>query len=261
MQIHEVTQPGMFKTMWQDFKGAVKDPIDKARAVMNTPGAMTTARGYGAALDSVEQARAQQYLGQQTQQRAKQFAQAWKQHQKSSGMATSTEKPPPGGMSSGMAASKTGQTLQSLYGPPKGGIGTMPSDDLKEVVDTAANEFVEWADSQLQQPVRGTNQSINMDQVRKDPAVKAQLDKFLQQIQQNSNNTQAVEQYFVTAMTAMQRMATEIRKTQGVTAGRPMTTGDNPLSRIISDEQFNEIKALAKNSKAAAAIKAALGIR
>ena len=253
----------MFKTMWQDFKGAVKEPIDKARAVMNTPGALTTARGYGAALDSVEKQKAQQYLGQQTDQRAEQLAKAWQQHYKtkSSGMGASTEKPPPGGMSSAMAASKTGQTLQSLYGPPKGGIGGQTQNTLKEVVGTSAAEFVEWSDGQLEQTVRGTKQSINMDMIRKDPAVKAQLDKFLQQIQQNPNNTQAVKQYFVTAMTAMQREAAEIRKTQGVTTGRPMTTGDNPLNRIISDRQFEEIKALVQSPKAAADLKKALGIR
>lgn len=92
MQIHEVTQinDSILSTMAQDFKGAVSGAIDKVGAVMDTPGGMTTARGYGAALDKAERAQAnatlQQYQQQQTQalaqqtiQKAQQLAQQWGQ--------------------------------------------------------------------------------------------------------------------------------------------------------------------------------------
>jgi hypothetical protein len=94
MQIHEVTLPlteGILQTIGQDIKGAVGGALDKGSAVLSTPGALTTARGYGAALDQAEQAQAAkyqqqyqqqkaQYLAQQTQQKAKQLAQQWAQY-------------------------------------------------------------------------------------------------------------------------------------------------------------------------------------
>ena len=94
MQIHEVTLPlteGILQTIGQDIKGVVGGALDKGSAVLSTPGALTTARGYGAALDQSEQAQAAkyqqqyqqqkaQYLAQQTQQKAKQLAQQWAQY-------------------------------------------------------------------------------------------------------------------------------------------------------------------------------------
>jgi hypothetical protein len=86
MQIHEITlvQEGI----GSDIKNAVVAPFQKAAAVMSTPGAMTSARGYGGAMDKYYQgqvtknqvgidAQIASRLAQQTQQRAKQLAQQW----------------------------------------------------------------------------------------------------------------------------------------------------------------------------------------
>jgi len=56
MQIHEITlvQEGLgdiAKTIGSDIKSAVTAPFQKAKAVLNTPGAMTSARGYSGAMD------------------------------------------------------------------------------------------------------------------------------------------------------------------------------------------------------------------
>jgi hypothetical protein len=95
MQIHEITliQEGLgdiAKTIGSDIKSAVTAPFQKAKAVLDTPGAMTSARGYGDAMDKyyqgqvaknqvgIDQQQSAQ-LAQQTQNRAKQLAQQWLQ--------------------------------------------------------------------------------------------------------------------------------------------------------------------------------------
>ena len=60
MQIYEITliQEGLgtiAKTIGSDIKRAVTEPINKAKAVLNTPGALTSARGYQAAKDTYYQ--------------------------------------------------------------------------------------------------------------------------------------------------------------------------------------------------------------
>ena len=52
MQIHEITlvQEGI----GSDIKNAVVSPFQKAAAVVNTPGAMTSARGYGDAMNTTK---------------------------------------------------------------------------------------------------------------------------------------------------------------------------------------------------------------
>jgi hypothetical protein len=88
MQIHEITlvQEGI----GSDIKNAVVAPFQKAAAVMNTPGAMTSARGYGDAMNNYYKgqvdknqvgidAQIASRIAQQTQQRAKQLAQQWLQ--------------------------------------------------------------------------------------------------------------------------------------------------------------------------------------
>jgi len=51
-----------------------------------------------------------------------------------------------------------------------------------------------------------------LDAVKKDPAVKAELDKVLPQIKKDPNNLAAVEQYFLQAMKGMQRMADAVKQ-------------------------------------------------
>ena len=94
MQIHEVTQPGILRTIGQDIKGAVAQPFQKAAAVMSTPGAMTDPHAYRdamnkyragqvAALEPQVQQKLSAQIAQQTQQRAKELAQQWAQYLKS----------------------------------------------------------------------------------------------------------------------------------------------------------------------------------
>lgn len=91
MQIHEVTQPGILRTIGQDIKGAVAQPFQKVAAVMSTPGAMTDPHAYRdamnkyragqvAALEPQVQQKLSAQIAQQTQQRAKELAQQWVQY-------------------------------------------------------------------------------------------------------------------------------------------------------------------------------------
>jgi hypothetical protein len=275
MQIHEVTQlttEGILKTIGQDIKGAVGGAIDKAGAVLSTPGALTTARGYGAAIDQAERAQAdkymqqyQQQLAQQTQQHAKKLRQGWANHMKASGIdpAATTARAEPGQMPADVAASAQGQKMQQAYGPPRGGIQGMQSDDLKEqtAANTVRDEFVRWADSQLTGQITGTRNQVGMDDVRQDPTEKAKLDTILGRIAQQPDDAAAVEEYFTTAMQAMQRISAEKRASLGIPRGATAADGDEILPRYIPPTQLEELKQLAKNPQVAAKIKSELGIR
>ena len=83
----------VFKTMAQDFKGAVAEPFQKLQAIGSTPGAWTNPGIAARALDQRERAAAMQDISQrqqqkqarivqQTQQRAKDLAQQWVQQVK-----------------------------------------------------------------------------------------------------------------------------------------------------------------------------------
>jgi hypothetical protein len=73
-------------------------------------------------------------------------------------------------------------------------------------------DFEQWADQQLTTQITGTGQKIDLDTVKKDPAVKAELDKVLPQIKQDPTSTAAVEQYFLIAMNGMQQMANAVKQ-------------------------------------------------
>lgn len=88
MQIHEVTQPGILRTIGQDLKGAVTAPFQKAAAVLDTPDAMTNPRAYSDAMNKYRAGQVSQLepqvqqqlsaqVAQKTQQRAKELAQSW----------------------------------------------------------------------------------------------------------------------------------------------------------------------------------------
>lgn len=361
MQIHEVTKPGILQTIGQDIKSAVTDPIKKAGAVLNTPGAMTTARGYGQAIDSVEQQKAQQNLAtyqqqkaqqiaQQTAQHAQQLAQQWLQVLKSkkpsprlksaptpipptgkyatkptpSGQVYGSNypvryRPPPAqpgqlpapvaeqdepmrgnvpGKPSAAEYEKLQQRIAAAGGtattppppeppkpepvqatpaeppktgfaavagptPPPGGkvpyrVTTKPKNIL---TGSRAKEFQTWANSQLASRIPGTNQTLTLDTVRKDPKTRQLLNDLMIKIITNPQDPKPVERYFTTAMQAMQKISADIKKDMPGTVAAPMASGDNPLSRVISDRQFQDIKNMAQNPMAARAIKQALGIR
>jgi hypothetical protein len=234
---------------------------------------MTSARGYGAAIDQVERGQAdkymqqyQQQLAQQTQQHAKKLRQGWTNHMKASGIDPAAEPTPraePGQMPADVAASAQGQKMQQAYGQPRGGIQGMPSDDLKEqtAANTVRDEFVRWADSQLTGQITGTRNQVGMADVRQDPAEKAKLDAILGRIAQQPDDAAAVEEYFTTAMQAMQRISAEKRASLGISRGATAATGDEILPRYIPPTQLEELKQLAKNPQVAAKIKQELGIR
>jgi hypothetical protein len=274
MQIHEVTQlttEGILKTIGQDIKGAVGGALDKASAVLSTPGALTTARGYGAAIDQAERAQAdkymqqyQQQLAQQTRQHAKKLSQGWVNHMKSSGIdpAATTARAEPGQMPADVAASAQGQKMLKALGPPRGGIQGMQSDDLKEQTapDTVIDQFRKWSDGQLTGRITGTRDQVSMNDVRQDPAEKAKLDAILGRIAQKPDDAAAVEEYFTTAMQAMQQISAEKRASLGVSRGATADAGEEILPRYIPPTQLEELKQLAKNPGVAVKIKKELGI-
>jgi len=100
-----------------------------------------------------------------------------------------------------------------------------------------------------------------MNNVRQDPAEKAKLDSILSRIAQKPDDAAAVEEYFTTAMQAMQRISAEKRASLGVSGGTTAATGDEILPRYIPPTQLEQLKQLAKNPQVAAKIKTELGIR
>jgi hypothetical protein len=121
-------------------------------------------------------------------------------------------------------------------------------------------DFEKWADQLLTTKVSGTGQHIDLDAVKRNPAIKAELDKVLPQIKQDPGNIAAVEMYFLTAMKGMQLMATQARQNAGVKSNAPAVS-TNPLSKIINDQQLTAIKNLVQNPQMASTIKQALGIK
>jgi hypothetical protein len=121
----------------------------------------------------------------------------------------------PGQMSSTVAASKTGQNMQKVFGQPKGGIQGMQS-DLNEAatVGPAADQyrtaFVNWADGQLATRVPETGATITMAEVRKTPGLSTKLSTALDQVVQTqgtAQQAQAVEEYIKLAVAGVQALA------------------------------------------------------
>jgi hypothetical protein len=183
------------------------------------------------------------------------------------------QRPAPGQMPASVAASSQGQRMMQAYGMPKGGIQgikeapqeyttpsgvIVPGGTATDPKSLGMVDFEQWADQQLTTQVSGTKQPIDLDAVKRDPAVKAELDKVLPQIKKDPTNLAAVEMYFLTAMQGMQRLAAQARQNAGVGSKAPST---NPLGKIINDQQLTAIKNLAQNPQTASALKQALGIK
>ena len=158
---------------------------------------------------------------------------------------------------------------------PKTGFGALPGTNLPAPgkVDPAvtanpktvmtgnrANEFKAWVDKQLTSQVSGTNQTIGMAQVRQDPETLKQLNALLPTIIMK-NDPAAIEQYLTIAMTAMQKLSTEIRQSQKSTNRTGVNTV-SPLSMLISPENQEKIRTMVQQDPVkAAAIKQALGFK
>jgi len=136
-------------------------------------------------------------------------------------------RPAPGQMPASVAASRQGKLMLQAYGKPKGGIQdideapqeyttrsgiVIPGGTTTDPKSSGMVDFEQWADQQLTTQISGTRQQIGLDAVKKDPAVKAELDKVLPQIKKDPNNLAAVEMYFLTAMKGMQRMADAVKQ-------------------------------------------------
>jgi hypothetical protein len=143
-------------------------------------------------------------------------------------------RPAPGQMPASVAASRQGQLMLQAYGKPKGGIQdideapqeyttpggiVVPGGAKTDPKSSSMVDFEQWADRLLTTQVSGTGQHIDLDAVKKDPAVKAELDKVLPQIKKDPTNIAAVEVYFLTAMRGMQRMADQARQSVGQAPG------------------------------------------
>jgi len=185
------------------------------------------------------------------------------------------QRPAPGQMPASVAASAQGQKMMQAYGTPRAGIQgikeapeeyttpggvIVPGGTATDPKSLGVVDFEQWADKLLTTQVSGTGQHIDLDAVKKIPAVKAGLDKVLPQIKKDPGNIAAVEMYFLTAMQGMQAMAAQARQSAGVNPNVTKTT-TNPLSKIINDQQLTALKNLVQNPQMAATIKQALGIK
>jgi len=120
-----------------------------------------------------------------------------------------------GQMSSAVAASKTGQNMQKMFGQPKGGIQGMQSDlneaaTMGPAADQYRTAFVNWSDGQLATRVPETGATITMAEVRKTPGLSTKLSSALDQVVQTqgtAQQTQAVEEYIKLAVAGVQALA------------------------------------------------------
>ena len=296
MQIHEITQQqlreglGNFAksagqqlgkaynafantTVGGDIVNAVASPFQKAKAALTTPGGLTSASGYASAMDNYYRGQnatqgpqvsqiVSNRVAQQTQNRAKQLTNQWLQQVKSTVAPTTpspanTPKAAPGQMPAGVAASKTGKNMQKMFGQPKGGIQDLDS-DLEEAVAGPAQQFQQWADSQLATQISGTNKTITMSQVRQDKTAKQKLDATLAAIAKNPSDPTAVETYFMTAMTAMQALSKKMKQSTSF-AGSTATGGS--ISTLISPQSIATIKKMAEDPLTNNEIKKELGLK
>lgn len=123
--------------------------------------------------------------------------------------------------------------------------------------------FIAWSDAQLRDTIPGTRTEINMDSIKKDSTlyqpVKAALDRVLK----DPSNTAVVQDYFETAMSAMQQLSSQIKRSSSAysNAGAAGAGGSELLSRFMSSSQLQDLQRVAKDPTAATQIKKELGIR
>jgi hypothetical protein len=200
---------------------------------------------------------------------AKNIASAWiKQNQAPTKPSTTpATKAEPGQMSSAVAAGRTGQNMQKMWGQPKGGIQGMQS-DLEEAQDeyttpsgivvpagtktdvspgstippvsaTTVNQnknaFVNWSDKQLATRVPETGETVTMDVVRQEfPDLDSELNSALTDIAQTQGTpTQAlaIEKYIKLATAGVQARAQQLKNNiSAQSAQQGITTTNTALS-------------------------------
>lgn len=123
-------------------------------------------------------------------------------------------------------------------------------------------EFVSWADAQLATVISGTKQPINMDMVRKNTALATPVKTALDRVLKNPADTNAVEEYFETAMQAMQQLSAQIKQSSRVgRVGAGIGGNKGLLNQIMSDRQLEDLKGMIQNPSMQQKIKSELGIR
>jgi hypothetical protein len=185
-------------------------------------------------------------------------------------------RPAPGQMPASVAASKQGKLMLRAYGKPRGGIqdideapreyttpdgivvpgGVKTDQQADEIID---DKFLDWSDQQLASVIPGTRQEINMDMVRKDPELSQSVKAAQDKVSKDPSNIQAVEDYFETAMQAMQQLSARLKQ-----SARPARGGDQApglLGRILDQRQLDKLKGLLQNPQLATQVKAELGIQ
>ena len=172
-------------------------------------------------------------------------------------------RPTPGQMPSQVAKSKTGQQMKQMLGTPRGGIQGMQSDLEEAFTDlpggpapapatkaaqiakykaakgaapalaarnTYRTAFLDWANKKISTKEQTTGTPIDIGVISQDPKVKSQLDQQLNAIvssqQDPATNQAAVESYLMTAITAMQNKAKEVRDPAGGTGKLIPSTGN-----------------------------------
>lgn len=130
----------------------------------------------------------------------------------------------------------------------------------KTNVSNDATGFVAWSDQQLDSVIPGTKQQINMDMIRKDltlsPTVKTALDRVLK----DPTNARAVQDYFETAMKAMQKMSAQLKQSAQVKKSNVSGNSAGLLDRYVDSATIDKLQDLAKNPTYASLIKKELGI-
>jgi hypothetical protein len=124
---------------------------------------------------------------------------------------------------------------------------------------TVNKKFIDWSDQQLTSVIPGTRQEINMDMVRKDPELSQSVKAAQDKVSKDPNNIQAVEDYFETAMQAMQQLSARIK--QSARPARGGTQAGGVLGRVLDQSQLDKLKGLLQNPQLASQVKTELGIQ
>ena len=185
-------------------------------------------------------------------------------------------RPTPGQMPASVAASRQGKLMLQAYGKPRGGIqdideapqeyttpggivvpGGVKTDQQAD--KTIDNKFLDWSDQQLASVIPGTRQEINMDMVRKDTELSQSVKAAQDKVSKDPNNIQAVEDYFETAMQAMQQLSARIKQSARPARGGAQAGG--LLGRVLDQRQLDKLKGLLQNPQLAPQVKTELGIQ
>jgi len=287
MQIHELTQPKKVNEgLWNTAKAVAQHAMGDYAGSMATSAAELQSRGrdIDSELDpkkSWETKYAALPKDPGIKQYINQLTQEWLKSPDATTPAVPTTRAAPGQMPASVAASKTGQNMQQMFGQPPGGIQGMQS-DLEEAPEytspggivipsgaktaqpltatpvTAkptttnkpaptdyAGKFKAWVDKKLASRVTNTTDTVDMNQVRTDiPDLATKLDAALKQVASTQNtpqNTVAIQEYLKLALAGTQAVA-QYKRGESI-RGRT-GTATNELG--VTAQQLRGLRALAQ---------------